>query len=308
MADGLRCEVEVANGEGVIRREGNVVTQAQSMLGPEFGKRVVRFALTVVGLLILRGILNVLPMLSKASAIGDSLVSPLLIANAVVDTVIFLAMLRFGLTMGRSIRENYVRFPGLGKIISLTFVVIVLILAYKQYETLTACLVISPSDFTKVGQSGTTLDLDQILRGLGNVFNAIANAQVKMATGDTLVAFQRVAVALLRQPPDLYGWIFLVLIAIPVVGIVVIVSRNMDTITALVMQSGSVLAAPPPATTAQCSACGQPIATGTKFCPNCGAASGPAQSSAAARGVCPSCGAKNPGSAKFCKECGRSVQ
>jgi ribosomal protein L40E len=282
------------------------VAQAQSMLGPEFGKRAVRFALTVVGLLILRTVLAVLPMLSKASAIGDSLVSPLVIANTVVDTMIILALLRFGLSMGRSIRESYVRFPDLGNIVSLAFVVIVLILAYKQYETLTACLVISPSDFTKMGQTGTLENLDQFQKGLGNVFGAIANAQVKMATGDTLVAFQRVAVALLRQPPDLYGWTFLVLIAVPVVGIVVLVWRNMDTITSLVMQSGSALAGAPSVGAAiQCGSCGQPIAVGVKFCPNCGAAS--VVPTVSAKSVCPSCGAQNPGSARFCKECGHSV-
>jgi ribosomal protein L40E len=278
------------------------------MLGPEFGKRAVRFALTVVGLLILRAVLDVLPMLSKASAIGDSLVSPLVIANAVVDTMIFLALLRFGVSIGRSIRASFVRFPDLGNIVSLAFVVIVLLLAYKQYETLTACIVITPADFAKVGQSGTPLEnLDQLLRGLGNLFGTIVNTPVKVATGDTLVAFQRVAVALFRQPPDLYGWIFLVLIAIPVVGIVVLVWRNMDTITSLVMQSGSALAgAPSVGAAVQCGSCGQPTAVGVKFCPNCGAAS--AVPTVSARSVCPSCGAENPGSAKFCKECGRSVQ
>jgi Double zinc ribbon len=282
--------------------------QGQSVFGPELAKRAVRLVLTVVGLLILRAVLNALPMLSRASAIGDSLMSPLVIANAIVDTVILLALLRFGLTMGRLIRENYKRFPDLGNIIALSFAVIVLILAYKQYETPTACLVISPSDLTKVGQSDITMaNLDQILRGLGKVFQDIANAQVKTATGDTLIAFQRVAVAVLRQPPDLYGWIFLALIAIPVVGIVVVVSRNMDTITALVMQSGSAFgASPSTGIPAQCSGCGQPMAAGVKFCPNCGAAAVPA-ATVPAKSVCLSCGAENPGSAKFCKECGHSM-
>ena len=279
------------------------------MLGPEFGKRVVRFALTLVGLLILRAVLNVLPMLSKASAIGESLMSPLVIANAVVDTVIFLALLRFGLTMGRSIRENYARFPDFGSIISLAFVVLVLILAYKQYETVTACLVISPSDFSKVNQSDVTLAaMNELLRGIGAAFGSIATAQLKSATGDTLAAWQQVAVALLRQPPDLYGWIFLALIAIPVVGIVVIVSRNMDTITALVMQSGSAFAATPAVNPGpRCSSCGQLVPVDIKFCPNCGTASSLAVPAVSARRECPSCGAENPGPAKFCKECGRSL-
>ena len=106
----------------------------------------------------------------------------------------------------------------------------------------------------------------------------------------------------------IYGWVFLVLVLAPLVFLAVVVARNMDAITGAVMQSGSVLTAPPPVITAQCSNCGQPVTAGTKFCPNCGAAANSVRSSAAAKSICPSCGAENPGSAKFCKECGRSVQ
>jgi hypothetical protein len=106
----------------------------------------------------------------------------------------------------------------------------------------------------------------------------------------------------------IYGWVFLVLVLAPLIFLAVVVARNMDAITGAVMQSGSVLAAPAPMLTPQCGNCGKPVAAGAKFCPHCGAASGPARSSAATRSVCPSCGADNPDSAKFCKECGRSVQ
>jgi len=106
----------------------------------------------------------------------------------------------------------------------------------------------------------------------------------------------------------IYGWVFLVLVLAPLVFLAVVVARNMDAITGAVMQSGSVLTAPPPVLTAQCSNCGQPVTAGTKFCPNCGAAASSVRSSAAAKSICPSCGAENAGSAKFCKECGRSVQ
>lgn len=106
---------------------------------------------------------------------------------------------------------------------------------------------------------------------------------------------------------SMYGWVFLVLVLAPLVFLGLAVARNMDALTDLVMHSGSTLAGPPPGGATQCS-CGQAIAAGTKFCPNCGTVSSPAQSTAAARSVCPSCGANNPSTAKFCKECGRSVQ
>jgi hypothetical protein len=106
----------------------------------------------------------------------------------------------------------------------------------------------------------------------------------------------------------IYGWVFLVLVLAPLVFLAVVVARNMDAIAGAVMQSGSVLTAPTPTVAAPCSSCGQVIVAGTKFCPNCGTAPTPTQSSAAARSVCPSCGAENPRTAKFCKECGRSVR
>jgi ribosomal protein L40E len=105
----------------------------------------------------------------------------------------------------------------------------------------------------------------------------------------------------------IYGWLFLVLVLAPLIYLAVVVARNMDAITGVVMQSGSVVTAPRPLITAQCSNCGQQVIAGTKFCPNCGTASSPARSTAVASSVCPSCGADNPGTAKFCKECGHSV-
>lgn len=285
------------------------MAQRQSVLGPEFARSAVRLVLTVVGLLILRALFNALPMMNKASAIGDSLISPLVIANAVVDTIIFLSLLQFGLTLGRSVRENYRRFSDLGNIIALSFVVVILILAYKQYETPTACLAISPSDLAKAGQPDISqMNLDQILPGLRKLAGDAINAEAKMASGELLVAYQRIAVLVLRQPPDLYGWIFLALVAIPGVGIVVLVSRNMDTITNLVMQSGSALTSvPPPGGEAHCAGCGEPLSPGSKFCANCGAAFSASSPEHTSRRTCPSCGTDNLGSAKFCKDCGHAV-
>ena len=55
-----------------------------------------------------------------------------------------------------------------------------------------------------------------------------------------------------------------------------------------------------PAAGAVCSACGAKIATGAKFCPECGAKQGgPA--------VCPACGKEIPAGSKFCPECGAKV-
>lgn len=292
------------------------MAQAQSLLGPELGKRAVRFALTIVGLLILRAIIGALPMLANASVIGDSMMSPLVIAYAVVDTLILLALLQFGVSLGKTVGETSTRFPDVGRIITLATLVVALLIAYRQYEAPTACLVVSPSDLSKAGQSyPTPINLDQIWPGLSQMMQGIAKAQVNMATGATLVAYQKIAVIVLRQPPDIYGWTFLILVAIPVVGIVVMVSRNLDAFTEAVLHAASPSPsrsavnnfAPGVSATVQCKSCGQPITTGSKFCPNCGTASSALTSIAAARKVCPACGADNPGAAKFCKECGQAA-
>ena len=289
--------------------------QAQPLLGPELGKRAVRFALTIVGLLILRAILGALPMLANASVIGESMMSPLVIADAVVDTLILVVLLQFGFSMGRAVGENSSRFPDVGKIILLATLVVVLLIAYRQYETPTACLIVSPSDLSKVGQShDAPINLEQMLPDLGQMIRGIARTQVNLATGTTLAAYQRLAVIVLRQPPDIYGWVFLILIAVPVVGIVVLVSRNLDAFTEVVFHAaspfrsrsvvaGSAAGSP---STVQCSNCGQPMTAG-KFCPNCGTASSSPTSIESARKVCPSCGADNSAAARFCKECGQAA-
>lgn len=292
--------------------------QAQLVFGPEFGKKSVRLALTVVGLLVLRAVLVALPMLNNASAMGNSLISPLVIADSVVDTLILAALLRFGLATGRLVGENSTRFPDVGKIISLATLVVIFLIAYRQYETPAACLLLSPSDLSKIGQNQVPANLGQMMQGLTQMFQGIAAAEVKMATGETLAAFQKAAVVVFRQPPDIYGWTFLILISIPVVGIVVLVSRNLDAFTEAVFHAASTspstrrplaIAGLPPNSPAalQCSTCGQSMAADVKFCPNCGTASSAPTSISSARKVCQYCGADNSATARFCKECGKAA-
>ncbi len=107
---------------------------------------------------------------------------------------------------------------------------------------------------------------------------------------------------------SIYGWVFVVLVLLPLIGLGVVVARNMNTITALVMQSGSSLAASSNGDlSSSCSRCGQSIPAGVKFCGNCGAAAAAPLSQASARSFCPSCGTENPSATKYCKECGHAM-
>jgi predicted RNA-binding Zn-ribbon protein involved in translation (DUF1610 family) len=121
---------------------------------------------------------------------------------------------------------------------------------------------------------------------------------------------------LLPDNVAMYGWIFLALILTPLVGLGVVVARNLDPLTALVMQSGSTLAAAsvapsPLMPTSRCPSCGRPIKAGVRFCPHCGSASSPGVSAMAASDpptkTCPACGSDNVVAAKFCRECASPV-
>ena len=219
------------------------MAQGRSMLGPDFGKRVIRVALAIVGLLVLRAILGALPMVKNASAIGDTFLTPLVLANAVVDTVIFLLILSFGVGLGRTMQANYTRLPDLGKMISLATVAVVLLLAYGSYQTVVACLVESPSDITKALTGAAGGGVQSLLGQFGNMIQGLENSvmeqAIKTAPGYALAGYQAAAVLALKQPPDIYGWTFLILIAIPVIGIVVLVSRNLDTITDMVFHAAT---------------------------------------------------------------------
>lgn len=274
----------------------------------EFGKRAVRFALTVVGLLLLKGLLSVLPMLKNATAIGNTLLSPLVLTNGIVDVLILVAILTFGFGLSRALRQSYPRVPDLGTVALLVTVLLILVLAYNLLELPIACVVVSPQDLfaAKVGDIPY-----QFANVLGQLDRGVSQEMTKLASGSTLEAYQKIAVASIRQPPDLYGWIFLILSAIPVVGIVILGSRNLDRITELVFHKAKVATVGSSQGTAsaialegRCSNCGQTTAVHTKFCPNCGTALIVPTATAC---KCSSCGTENASGARFCKECGQAA-
>jgi hypothetical protein len=226
---------------GVVPEKEILMEQILSIAGPNIGKKFIRFVLGVLGLLILRGILGLLPMLKNASAIGDSLLSPLVLSYAVVDTVILLVVLDFGIKLGADIQPNDQRLHDLGKIISRATVILVLTFAYKAYEVPTACLFVGRADLMSFGKNSTPANYGDFMRMWSQIVGQVSAAAIQNATGDALVGYQQLAVAVFRQPPNIYAWTFLILIAIPVVGLVPLVSRNLDTLTELVSHAATAL-------------------------------------------------------------------
>jgi hypothetical protein len=228
--------------------KGGAVAQAQSTLGTVLWKKIVRIALSIFGLLVLRAVLPTLPVLKNASAFDDSLLSPLVIATGLVDTAIFGILLGFGVEAGAAIRAKYTRIPELGKFVTLAVTLFVLLLAYEAYQIPTACLIESPTDLTnlsKTGNAGPPQAFADFIRAWQQAVQGLTADAVHAATGNTLRAYQRLAVAVLRQPPDLYGWTFLALIAASVIGMAIIISRNLDALTELVVHAIGTPARPP---------------------------------------------------------------
>lgn len=297
------------------------MTDTNKSLSHQVTESAVRVAIAIIGLLILRGILSLLPMLRTEpvytaswqnvslsfgpGGAGEKVWQELVsndqyqwLADEIreiqreenalnrngVDPATYALTVRNAILLGTKLAI----FPiTIAKAVVDTLIFAMILLFCRNLT------ILFRSNYRKVPDLGLMMSL-----GLVTIIVAIAYH-----------SYQGIAYPFLF--PDnyaIYGWLFLVLVLAPLIYLSVVVARNMDAITGVVMQSGTVLTAPPPVTTAQCSNCGQQVNAGTKFCPNCGTASSPARSNAVASGVCPSCGADNPGTAKFCKECGHSVR
>jgi hypothetical protein len=115
---------------------------------------------------------------------------------------------------------------------------------------------------------------------------------------------------LLQSQANLYGWIFLILGLLPLIGLIVVASRNLDALTEVIFSStsrvavGSVSQTDAAASSATCPKCSATIPAGAKFCGSCGA---PVPIPVSTEVFCPGCGTKNEGGAKFCKSCGKPV-
>jgi len=181
-------------------------------------------------------------MLKSASAIGDTLLSPLVVSYAAVDTAIILVVLAFGLNLGQDIQANAPRLSELGKIVTRSTIVIVLIIAYKAYELPIACAFVDQTDLVSLGKnSNAPGSYADFMRIWGQMVGQVSAAAMQNATGEALAAYQKLALAVFRQPPNIYSWIFLILIAVPGISLVPLVSRNLELFTELVSQAAKTL-------------------------------------------------------------------
>ena len=223
--------------------KNSATEQAAPSFAQNIWKKLIRFVVNTLGLLVLRAILGSLPVLKNASAFGDSFMTPLVLAYLIIDTVILLVVLDFGINLARDLQAKYDYIPDLSKLISLATILLVLLFAYRVYEVPTACLVVQRTDLLSLGQNqnSTPGSFTDFMRAWNQMIGQVNEAAMQNATGDTLVRYQQLAVAVLRRPPDIFGWAFLVLITFPAIGIVASVSRHLNTFTELLSHTGVVI-------------------------------------------------------------------
>jgi uncharacterized membrane protein len=182
-------------------------------------KKAILFLANLIALLIIRAIIGGISTVKNSSPFGDSLMSPLLLFYAVVDTVLLVVIVDFGITLAGELQSRYPEIPSLRSVLLLFTAVLGLAVAYRIYETPAACLLTQRTALANSLQKsapGTE-------KHTADVSGAVLAQNV---TGQSLELYRHLAVARFRQSPDIYGWIFLLLITCPIVGSALLVSQS----------------------------------------------------------------------------------
>ena len=114
-----------------------VTKNAQNL---NFARPAVRLGIGLVALLLVRFIVNRLPMLEGSMAIDGFVLSYSSIGSALIDTLIILLILSFGTDIGRQLGVLYPRFRQLSQITTLVTTLVVLLIAYNSYGSVGSAL------------------------------------------------------------------------------------------------------------------------------------------------------------------------
>jgi hypothetical protein len=271
-------------------------------IGRQIGEKLLRVSIAVIGLLVLRLILSALPMLKNPVLYAPSPAGLSTLGSQASIGADQLAQIEGAL--GNAVQEALG-----GKLPEVTsdylmqahMAIFPLTIAYTVVDTMIFVLL------TIFGFSLASIIRSRYAKfpDLGQILNfGILTVVVAAA----YYSYQGILYPLLwPNQLDLYGWAFLVLGLAPLVGVVVLVSKNMDRITGAVMRSGEKALEGPAAV--RCGNCGQALPSSSKFCPSCGGAAiaVAAVPTSSRRTFCTSCGSENPGGTRFCGGCGKPV-
>jgi len=317
---GFTTESEDFGIKGQLNKE-KIMTGEVKSFGQQVTEKVVRVGIAIIGLLVLRGILSVMPMLRNEPIYTVTFpgVSALDTQNPLYWQQVLQAMSQPQLQglIAEAERQELVDTIRRGQrtndrtsvlqmynesLMAEHLAIFPITIAKGVVDTLIFILVfLFGRNITFLFRTGYARFPD-----LGQVLNF---GLLLAVAGIAYYSYQGLAYPFLF--PDnypIYGWVFLVLALAPLIALAVVVARNMDAITAMVMQSGSTVAAVPAAVAAgRCSSCGAPITAAAKFCPSCGSASNAPAPITSGKKICQACGAENLATARFCKDCGRAA-
>lgn len=270
----------------------------------EITKKVIMLILAVGGLLVVRAIVDVLPMIRNAQ--------PIVLSTSVLKKDIGVLPIAGTLEKFRQVEKQ----PNGGLALSLM---------HKDYRELYGQMQRHPRMLAGMGiilpssiadAIIDTLIFISILSIVQGIRSLMMYSSTRFPEGGTLVffaailivvawaygAYEPIALPLMGRSSGIYGWTFLVLGLAPVAGIVAVLYRNIDAITGLVFSSAQTTLAQ------RCPKCRKPIESNADFCGECGfqlRTAVPPMSRENQK--CPHCAQENSPEAKFCRNCGKPL-
>ena len=272
-------------------------------LGHVVGKRLIRVAVAVVGLLLIRLVVSALPMLKNAEPIvlGPTAQEAAALGQKTPDAralqeysnlIANLAQAKVDPSQYPNLMAHLIFPVSIAKAIVDTLIFIVLVLSALGFRDLILARA------KRLPEGGKMLVLATFILVIALAYQS----------------YSGVIPPLLGSESQLYGWFFLVLGVLPLIALIVVASRNLDAITEVVFSSTTraVTGAPQVRSVDSsiiCSKCSNVVAAGAKFCSACGtpAVVEPVVEPVVVKTFCSECGTKNQGGAKFCKNCGKPL-
>lgn len=271
--------------------------QDQNSLGSLIGRKLIRVGIAVIALLIILAIVDHLPPLINAS--------PIVINNNGLQSSgvhQYLSLLKkygyYGYMSPQYMKFIHQYFSS----IQIPTVIYPISIANAIVDTLIfAVLIISASDFNVLIRTRAR----RLPEGGLIIFFLV----LTIIVGIAYYSYMGLILPLLGSLGYLYNWIFLLLVLLPLIGLVVVGSRNLDAITDVLFSSmkktvtgGFPAKSPEPEESlVRCPKCGNLVPAGNKFCNKCG-------SPISTENICAECGAKNDANAKFCVKCGKPLR
>lgn len=270
-----------------------MTTTNQNSMGSEVGRRLVKTIIAVVGLIIIRIVIGHLPMLNEAK--------PILIGGnpPAISDADWTEIIKKYANNGQIPQEQIQDFA---KHYSTNFIWPISIANAIVDTLIFAVLIMSAAGFNSLTRTRSK----RLPEGGLIILFLVVTVVVALAYH----SYMGVIPPLLGGQANLYGWFFLALGLLPLIGLIVVASRNLDALTEVIFSSTKKVAitgtsqAAAVASPMTCSKCGGKIAAGAKFCGSCGA---PVPVPVSTGKFCSECGEKNEGGAKFCKSCGKPL-